>query len=269
MTPTAMYDRNKTFWWSPQQPRRIIGKRILENAGDALGPALIDRILRANGQDIHRMLKPRLLSIGSVMHFAHDQDTIWGTGINGKISLEHLKFKNLDVRAVRGPLTRQILEDRGITTPEIYGDPGILTSIFWEKSPPSGNSVFIPHMREDVPWRTRLRHKVLSPLTPLDEFISIISGAKEVYSSSLHGIVIAESFGIPSKLIRNKSGEAPFKYQDYYEGTGRKDFRIFESIEEARSHSASAPDLEKCAKRLLAAFPYDLWEGPTAMKKSG
>lgn len=77
--------------------------------------------------------KNKLLSIGSVMHFAKDNDSIWGTGINGKINESHLKFKNLDVRAVRGPRTREFLMGRGIMVPEIYGDPGLLLPMFFSK----------------------------------------------------------------------------------------------------------------------------------------
>lgn len=49
-------------------------------------------------------------------------DTIWGTGINGKVSEDLHKFEKLDVRAVRGPLTRNYLISKGINCPEVYGD---------------------------------------------------------------------------------------------------------------------------------------------------
>lgn len=252
------YDRHKVFWWSPPAPFGLsfLGR---ENVGDALGPALVERILNDQGLDIARIRKPKLLSIGSVMHFAKNHDTIWGTGVNGKIDQNFLSFQTLDVRAVRGPLTREVLRAKGIHAPEVYGDPGILVSRYWPKGPYHGKKLFVPHMREPLDLATRLKWHILSPLKPLNEFITIISGASIVYSSSLHGIVIAESFGVPAVLIRNTSGETPFKYDDYYAGTGRAGVPSFASLDEAASHTPSIPQLRPVADRLLKAFPFDLW----------
>ncbi len=46
----------------------------------------------------------------------------------------------------------------------------------------------------------------------------------EIISSSLHGIVIAEAYGIPCKwiLYGNEIEGGEFKYQDYFLGTNRK-----------------------------------------------
>jgi pyruvyltransferase len=39
-----------------------------------------------------------------------------------------------------------------------------------------------------------------------------------VLSSSLHGIVLAEAFRIPARMLRLTENEPLYKYQDYYEG---------------------------------------------------
>jgi len=83
-----------------------------------------------------------------------------------------------------------------------------------------------------------------------------------VISSSLSGIIIAEAFGIPARLLRieNQSNtEDLFKYRDYYYGTNRFEFKCATSIEEAlemMGEPAPACDLEK----LVKAFPFDLFE---------
>jgi len=47
---------------------------------------------------------------------------------------------------------------------------------------------------------------------------------RKIVSSSLHGIIIAETFGIPTAWLRcsDKIVGGEFKYHDYYLGSGRK-----------------------------------------------
>lgn len=44
-----------------------------------------------------------------------------------------LRLRDLDVRAVRGPRTRDFLAGRGISTPAVYGDPGLLVGHRWRR----------------------------------------------------------------------------------------------------------------------------------------
>lgn len=260
-------DREQVFWWSPPPPTsrwRFLRRAVQENAGDLLGPCLVDRLLRERGLAIRDIRRPRLFSIGSVLHFARDGDTVWGSGINGKQPLSELRFSQLDVRAVRGPLTAVLLRERGVHVQgDVYGDPGILTARYWPRTP-SGRAgpVYVPHMREQVGREVRRRARVVSPLQSLEGFIDGISEASIVYATSLHGIIIAESYGIPAVLIRNRSGETSFKYDDYYQGTGRFGMPVFDSLEAAATYQPAVPDLRALQERLLAAFPFDLWAAP-------
>ncbi len=75
----------------------------------------------------------KLIAIGSMLSFAKDDDVIWGSGINGKLlDTKHYKFSRLDIRAVRGPLTRNYLrENFQVKAPEVYGDPGLLIPYYF------------------------------------------------------------------------------------------------------------------------------------------
>lgn len=89
-----------------------------------------------------------------------------------------------------------------------------------------------------------------------DKVIGRILDARFVISSSLHGIIVAEAFGIPARYLRMGDHESIFKYQDYYYGTNRFDFKYATTIEEALEMGGGPPaqcDLDK----LLNAFPYD------------
>ena len=51
-----------------------------------------------------------------------------------------------------------------------------------------------------------------------------------------------------------------FKYRDYYYSTGRKDFPICLTVEEAlKTTPAQVPDVTQLQKDLLDSFPIDLW----------
>lgn len=199
----------------------------------------------------------KLLAIGSILHFAKDGDVIWGSGINGKhLKRSHYSFNELDVRAVRGPLTRGFLQKLGITVPEVYGDPALLFPYFFPEfyKQPKRKYLIIPHISEIDMFPED--DSVVYPTEPWEVVVQKITESEFVISSSLHGIIIAEAFGIPARLLRVTGYEPLYKYRDYYLGTGRKGFRYARSVNEALIMGGEKPckcDLEK----LLATFPWD------------
>ena len=94
--------------------------------------------------------------------------------------------------------------------------------------------------------------------------IDEIVNSKLVISGSLHGIIIAESYGVPAILMSNIldpiDGDL-FKYKDWYYSTGRKEFPIVSSISEAlQTKPPELPDLSKMQEEIMQAFPADLWD---------
>ena len=89
--------------------------------------------------------------------------------------------------------------------------------------------------------------------------INEIVKSKLVISSSLHGIILAETYGIPAILLN--SGGDLFKYMDWYESTGRNDVKVVDNIEKALNmEPMRLPKLEEMQEKVLKAFPKDLWE---------
>jgi pyruvyltransferase len=255
----------RLFWWRARKPHYLFGKLVYwtrsYNVGDILSPIIIQRILQNRGLFLKDMeAGRRLLAVGSILHFAREGDTIWGSGINGKIGTHEYCFTSLDVRAVRGPLTRRFLLDRGIACPAVYGDPALLIPYlfpeFRVQQRQKQRYVVIPHLHEISMFAGEA--EVLYPTCNWRRFISRILTADLVISSSLHGIIVAEAFGIPSRLLRLTSAEPMLKYQDYYSGTGRNKFSYAHSIEDAqRMGGEELPQFD--ADGLLRAFPIDLW----------
>jgi len=235
------------------------------NFGDYLSVEIVERMVN-EPVSVIKMNKPstprKLLAVGSIIRQARNGDVIWGTGVNGKsIHLDVFVFDYLDVRAVRGPLTRQFLmEHKGIECPEVYGDPALLFPRlfpeFKKSESPEYDYIVIPHYSE-IYLFPRDDH-IVYPTDPWEEVIAKITNAKFVISSSLHGIILAEAFGIPARFLRITQHEHLFKYQDYYLGTGRDHFTYAESVEEALLMGGEPPiqcDLDK----LYQSFPFEFW----------
>ena len=129
----------------------ISGKRV-SNFGDLLGPRVVNEILSREGLANSGVPgRRRLVSIGSVMHLARNGDVIWGTGVNGKHVNDKLPFSIADIRAVRGPLTRDHLQKNGHSVPEIFGDPGLLVGELYpslKKEKKRFNLTIVPNLND-------------------------------------------------------------------------------------------------------------------------
>lgn len=247
------------FYW---QAKRF------ENFGDYHSLKLVERIVARPVRIFKKNPKKdaiqekKFLAIGSIFGFASTGDVIWGSGISSKSEIYGVT--SLDIRAVRGPLTRQYLKDKlGIEAPEIYGDPALLTPYFFPeyvRSPsPKYDYIIVPHYTEEKLFPKEIfGERVVYPSDPWDEIMRKIVDSKFVIASSLHGIIIAEAYGIPARMLKVTANEPFFKYYDYYFGTNRPYFLYATSVEEALEMGGESPfecDLEK----LYQAFPFEFW----------
>ncbi len=81
------------------------------NFGDELSPVIINKILDLDIPITHDSgYSNKIISIGSSLHCARNNDIIWGTGIRAFPDNKHkYNFDNLRVYAVRGEITRNFL----------------------------------------------------------------------------------------------------------------------------------------------------------------
>lgn len=242
------------------------------NFGDYLSLKVVERIV---GQPVRVYDKntttpeKKLLAIGSVLIFAANGDVIWGPGIKrDKDRATSYKFTELDVRAVRGPLTRHFLMTNfNIKCPEVYGDPALLIPYlfpeFKRKPNPKYDYIIIPHYTEEQLFPKEKYPNVVYPTEPWNVVIEKILDSKFVISSSLHGIIVAEAFGIPARLLRRIVKKEPlFKYQDYYFGSGRWYFKPAATIKEALALGGEKP-IRCDLKKLYDSFPFEFWPHAT------
>lgn len=257
--PMLPYQAAELVFWRPTDG---------VNFGDDLGRTIVELMLAREGFTIFdEVRKPRaLLSVGSILAYANDNDVVWGSGVNGSVPAWRHTYSNLDVRAVRGPLTRQFLMERGITVPEVYGDPGLLVKRLTKTrfdSPRSGVAL-VPNLHDMglIQSENLLKDfpevRLINPLRAWNTVVEEITRLEFVVASSLHGLIIAEAYGIPACYVRLSEHEGKFKYEDYYEGTGRR-LEYVTSVGEALAKGGAAPiNFDYAA--LERAFPYDIWQ---------
>jgi hypothetical protein len=195
-----------------------------------------------------------LITLGSVLH--HHQRTkqevhLWGTGHIGAKYNNYNSWTNwgeshtpMMVHAVRGQLTLDFLYAKGIAdnntikTAVVLGDPALLLPYVYPKCrrrvEPSRSICLILHNNDrdfmksaNISDRTQfpdefdeanVRHSTFD----FHKMLELILDCKLVVSSSLHGIIFAEAFGVPARWIQlpaSAKSEGDFKYCDYYTGS--------------------------------------------------
>lgn len=267
----AKKNRVNIFQYHPSRFGYNLYQNSPYNLGDSLGEVIIRYLLNKKGIDIDAPISKtrHFYCVGTNIHGAYQDATIWGSGIyppqsRSEAFLQKLSRRKLDVRAVRGPLTKQVLENYGHKCPNIYGDPAILMPLIYnpvlEKK---YDYIVIPQFIREKQFRTNHpREHIISMNTNDYKFvIDEIVSSRMIYTSSLHGIILAESYRVPAVLYRGLESYKDFKYLDYYYSTGRTNITIADSFEKAlKMEPLPLPDLTGLCEGLLKSFPYDLWE---------
>ena len=250
------------------------------NLGDELASPIVNYMLNKKGIMVDKVVNGRkhLFTVGSGGLVSFQNATMWGTGImfdfnqskkrNWWDKYYDANHRKLDLRAVRGPLTREVFMKLGHKCPEVYGDPGILMPLIYQPDFQTINRgekdyAIIPQYVTENEVRKYFTDDVIISMNSNDykTVIDKIVSCKKVYSSSLHGIILAEAYGVPAVFYRGIAAAIDFKYKDYYASTGRWNVPMANNLAEAWSFEApELPDLAKLQAGLMEAFTYDLWE---------
>lgn len=169
-------------------------------------------------------------SIGSILQWVtcSNRCAVWGAGFIGEN--ESLKSADtIDFHAVRGPLSRSKVS-KYVNNELPIGDPVLLMPLLFS---PIVNKKYkigiIPHyVDKNNEWIIKVSG--LEGVIVLDiecgknwkDFIKDVLSCDKILSSSLHGLIIADSYGIPSDwiILSNKVKGGDFKFLDYYYSIG-------------------------------------------------
>lgn len=264
---------NLHFWDSSIE----IGENCKYNLGDNLSPIVVEYMLEKEGLSLNsnRKGKKHLYAIGSIIMMGYQNATIWGSGIlqmPSKVRRFFLRLRKLDIRAVRGPLTRKVLLESGQKCPEVYGDPGMLLPLLYKPNIEKKNQfLIIPHFSKQEYYEGKVMsinnngpyQGVVGSMVSDDykALVDQICASDFVISGSLHGIIISEAYGVPAVFLRDRDAYKDFKYLDYYQSTKRADFKYATTIEEALEMGPMPlpSNIKELQEGLIKSFPYDLW----------
>lgn len=191
------------------------------NMGDALSPIIVAACLEVSLVPVSRRFRGKLLAVGSILEFVRPGDVVLGTG---QIAAQPVNALGARILATRGPLTESLI--RNADVPGVYGDlVQLLPDIYRPKGRRTGRIAVVPHYVD----RDRMQvddasidvvDVLASP--PLDQ-VDKIANADAVISSSLHGLIIAEAYGVPAVWVQPSQDVigGRFKFSDYFAATDR------------------------------------------------
>jgi hypothetical protein len=192
---------------------------------------------------------------------------VWGSGFIGPSSMDFLS--RVDVRMVRGPISAAIAE----LVHRKFGDPGVLASDIFPARPKNIGIGIVPHHSQIESKKIKDYLRANPQVTLIDvrkspkEVCEEISACDVVFSSSLHGLVVADSYGIPNYWFESSSLHeySRFKFLDYGVSVGRSlvspmSLHDISSVAK-RSVGSELPykcHLDKSREAVKSTFPYEL-----------
>lgn len=262
-------DRVRMMWWEQPFPG---------NLGDIIGPYVIRAMTGVPPR--YSKSSPRLLSIGSIIRFAKAGDTVWGAGAAAQLQeLDPLAT----FRAVRGPLTRDLVLKAGAACPEVYGDPAWFLPLIRPcrdvaKTHRLGLIRHFTHETRplDVAPDVREIGIIRDSVAGIEAFLDEMNACDAIISTSLHGLIIAQAYGIPAIwAIDTASGRQihgdGMKFTDYALSVGMPETVPFDLASVPRINAALAaicthlPTRPIDLKRLANAAPFKISEAFQAL----
>lgn len=240
------------------------------NFGDELNPHIIAYLTNKKVKRVVEV-KTDIVAIGSILNrFPKRQRPyeVWGTG-----TLSPSELRNKDcckVSLLRGPLTKSLMSQKSQIP---FGDPGILSSIVWNKSSQKlyDWGILVHYTQAHKPWVKKLIKNTPNSILidvkheNLTELMLQISSCKNIASTSLHGLVVADSYQIPNIWLwdDNIHMGGQWKFFDYFSGIGRHyidnvnplKIRSLSEVKLSKSVFSYFNQIENVQKRVIKAFP--------------
>lgn len=195
------------------------------NFGDAMAPLLLERFAGIK-TEFATVQHAEVITVGSILEYIPPRwdGYVLGAGKLYPDSKLYLYGAETKVLAVRGPLSKRFLGGDCA-----LGDPGLLADELLPVQTRTFDLGIVPHWSDknlatdkrfhSDKWTTTVIDPTGDPLAA----IAMIGQCKKIVSSSLHGLIVADAFGIPRRFELtsqfNQEGGI-FKFQDYSASIG-------------------------------------------------
>lgn len=211
--------------------------------------------------------------IGSILSFySIDNKIIYGTGLMNPN--DTIVGNPKEIISVRGPRTRQVLLNKGYFCPENYGDPALLLPIFYQPNVSldqrgaiilnMGTNLVNNNMISKLIDEMNLKIIDMTKYQTWTDVIDEIVASKFVISESLHGLIVAETYGIPNIWVEfiDHPDYWDFKFLDFFESIGKYE-KILKlqnsiSIDEIKTKISSWNKANIDYPKMLSYFPFDI-----------
>ncbi len=265
----------KLYCWNPE----------LNNFGDVLNPLIIEKIFNARVSQTD-MISANLVGIGSTLNILLNKNRlakyrypilhIWSSGFIKEPKKRKGLCRRVNVCAVRGKYSKAQLEKlTGRNLEDVaIGDAGLLSSqLLFEQSEKKFNLGIIPHYVDKGDERVKSLLRLVPNSTLIDvignpiKTLEKIAECEIIISSAMHGLIAADSLGIPNQWIRFsdhiKGGD--YKFKDYYSAYDLSpkvwDLRSKEITQQnilniPKDYKIEREKVEDIKQSLIKAFPF-------------
>lgn len=212
-------DQILAYWWDGWP-----------NFGDRFTPYLLEKkygLKSVNARGCGKDFGPAIVGSGSILNgLKYPNNVIWGAGFINAGSVKSGKPRV--VLAYRGPDSGGLAASHGWPRAQVYGDPGLLASKYIPASPKKYKVGIVPHyvhkkILAEGAWGEPVL--MIDVESNLEETVKQISSCERIISSSLHGLIVAHSYGIPWIWMKlstplRKRGDVDFKFNDFMKSVG-------------------------------------------------
>lgn len=254
------------------------GDSSKQNFGDYLSPLLVE-VFSGRKVEYAPVQQADLMAVGSVLGreskakrwgFLPRRLHIWGTGTGA----EQAQYSGRHYyHAVRGAQTLSQIHD--LSSRPVLGDPGLLAPwVLGGRDSPVAKTIrvgIIPHYADQAePAVAELLTaipgaRLINVFSPVKQVLEEIASCHFVLSSSMHGLIVADSFGVPNQwLLLSRGRISEYKFADYYSAFGICGVKPLQPQEVLRdgpvllerlAEGCIRPGLEQIQQDLIGSFP--------------
>ena len=210
------------------------------NWGDDLNYYFISHLTKRPIVFLHRFWLAKKLNfrnylcIGTLLdavNYSRESTIVWGTGVSGQ---DRLFTIPKEIRSVRGKKSIEFLQQKNMPYPALVGDPALILPLFYQ--PKNKEKKYklgiIPHVIDlEHPIIKQIQSENsnevliinLSKFEKWTDIIDQICSCESIASSSLHGLITSDTYGVPNCWIElsGKISGGHFKFYDYASSVNR------------------------------------------------